>query len=82
MSRNEPVEILVAVHFNSPERLSVGVSIDGDARHTKFIPKQLIETFDLTGKTTKGVDRGGYKVEFPLANLVIPEWLAMREELI
>ena len=80
MSRNEPTELMVAQHFDSPK--SVLVSIDGDNAHAKWIPKSLIESIDLTGKTTKGTDRGGYKVTLPLANLVIPEWLALREGLI
>ena len=82
MSRNEPTELLVAVHFNSPEGKAVLVSIDGENTGAKWIPRSLIESIDLTGKTTKGTNRGGYKVTLPLANLVIPEWLALREGLI
>jgi hypothetical protein len=82
MSRNEPTELLVAVHHNAPEGKAVLVSIDGENVMAKWIPKSLIESIDLTGKTTVGTDRSGYKVTLPLANLVIPEWLALREGLI
>jgi hypothetical protein len=82
MSKNDPTELMVAVHFNHPDRPSIVVSIDGDNRNAKFIPRSLIESFHETGKTTRGTDRNGQKVILPLANLVIPEWLAVREELV
>jgi hypothetical protein len=36
----------------------------------------------LSGQATQGTDRNGQKIVVPLANLVIPEWLAIREELV
>lgn len=82
MSRNDPTELLVAVHFDHPDRPSIVVSIDGNGSRAKFIPRKLIGSFHLTGQTTQGTDRNGSKARYALANMVIPEWLAIREELV
>ncbi len=82
MSRNDSIELMVALHFNKPEKGAVLVSIDGENSKAKWIPKQWIESIHETGKTTRGTDRNGQKQILPLANLVIPEWLALREGLI
>jgi len=82
MSGNDPTELLVALHFNRPEKGAVLVSIDGENSRAKWIPKQWIGSIHETGKTTQATDRNGQKVILPLANLVIPEWLALREGLI
>ncbi|MEN6535688.1 MAG: hypothetical protein ABFD89_18635 [Bryobacteraceae bacterium] len=82
MSRNDPTELLVAVHFDRPDRPSMVVSIDGESKHARYIPRSLIQSFHLTGQTTQGTDRNGQTVRISLGNLVIPEWLATREELV
>ena len=82
MSRNDSTELMVALHHHSERTGAVLVSIDGENSRAKWIPKQWIESIHETGKTTKGTDRNGQKVILALANLVIPEWLALREGLI
>jgi hypothetical protein len=82
MSKNDPTELMVALHHTSERTGAVLVSIDGEHANTKWIHKHWIESCDLTGKTTNGTNRGGQKAILPLATLVIPEWLALREGLI
>jgi hypothetical protein len=82
MSRNGPTELLVAVHFDPPKGAAVLVSIDGTNARGTWIPKKLIESFHLTGKTTQGTDRSGNNVTLPLAHITIPEWLAVQRELV
>jgi hypothetical protein len=78
----EPVELVVAVHFDPPQGKAVLISDDGKAAHGKWLPKRLLESYHLTGKTTQGEDRSGARVTLPMAHLTIPEWLAKREGLI
>ena len=80
MSKNTPTEILVALHVEGAR--SIRVSNDGDDSKGKWIPRSLIGSMHETGQTTQGTDRNGQKARIPLANLVIPEWLAVREELV
>jgi hypothetical protein len=80
VSKNDPTELLVALHFTTSQ--AIRVSIDGNETRSKWIPKRLISSMHETGKTTQGTDRQGHKVMLPMADLVIPEWLAIREELI
>ena len=77
MSRNDPTEILVAVHRDNPVDQAVLVSIDGRDASRTWIARSQIEHFELTGKTTKGEGARGQPVTRPLANLTIPEWLAI-----
>lgn len=79
---SEPVELLIAVHFDPPQGKAVLVSDTGDASRAKWLPKRLLNSFHLTGKTTRGTDRAGKPVTLPMANVTIPEWLAKREGLI
>ena len=79
MTEPRTIELLVAVHFNRPDRKFVVVSIDGESINAKSIPRSQISSFHETGKTTEGVDRYGQYVRLPLANMVIPEWLATKE---
>lgn len=82
MSRNDPTEVLVAVHHNRPEKLAVLVSINGENARGKWVARAHIKSFHETGKTTLGSDQFGNKVMLPLANMVVPEWLAVQEGLI
>lgn len=82
MSRNDPTELMVAVHVNIPSRQAMRVSIDGDDARGKWIARTLVSSLHETGKTTQGIDRFGQRVTLPLANLVVPEWLAIREGLV
>jgi len=82
MSRSEPAEILVAVHFDNPERKAVLVSKDGEAAHAKWLPRRWLLSFHLTGKTTRGRDKRGGSVTLPMAHATVPEWLAIQEGLV
>lgn len=75
-SRNDPTEILVAVHFDSSERNARLVSINGENSRAIWIARSLTSSFHLTGQSTMGTDRGGQKVRLPLANMTVPGWLA------
>jgi hypothetical protein len=77
MSKQDPTEVLVAMHYDPPKGRAVLVSIDGDNTRAVWIAKSLIGSKHLTGKTTQGTDRQGGRVTLPLANLTIPEWLAI-----
>lgn len=76
MSRNDPTEILVACHFDPPDRNARLVSINGEASRAVWVAKSVTESFHLTGKTTQGTDKNGARVTLPLANMTVPEWLA------
>jgi hypothetical protein len=78
----EPVELLVAVHFDPPQGKAVLVSDTGDASRAKWLPRRLLNSFHLTGKSTNGKDRAGGRITLPTAHVTIPEWLAKREGLI
>ena len=83
MSRNsEPIEITVAVHFDPPRGQAILVSDTGEAKDAKWIPRSLIASFHLTGKTTRGIDNRGQVVVLPMASLELPEWKAKQEGLI
>lgn len=77
MSRNTPTEVLVAVHFDPPNGRAILVSVDGENSHATWIAKSLISSKHLTGKTTQGTDGKGARVTLALANMTIPEWLAI-----
>lgn len=78
----EPVEVLVAVHFDPPEGKAVLVSDTGRQADSVWLPKRLLNSFHLTGKTTRGEQRSGERITLPMAHITIPEWLAKREGLI
>lgn len=82
MSGNEPTELLVAVHFNPPRGKAVLVSIDGTNGRAVWIGKNQLGSFHLTGGTTLGTNQDGNRVTLPLANITIPEWLAIKEGLV
>jgi hypothetical protein len=82
MAERDLIELLVAVHFDPPEGKAVLVSDTGRAAQAKWLPKRLLNSFHLTGKTTQGEDRSGRRVTLPMAHLTCPEWLAKREGLI
>ena len=83
MSRNDPTEVLVAVHYDNPRRHAVLISIDGNNARSKWIARSLLKSFHyLPGQTTAGTDRNGQTVQLPMVHMTIPEWLAQREELI
>lgn len=77
MPASTPTEILVALHRET-ER-GVLVSNDGVNEHAKWIGRKLITSFHKTGKTTRGTDRDGQSAVLALANITIPEWLAIKE---
>jgi len=76
------IELSVAVHIDVPKHQSILVSDTGESKDAKWIPRSLIKSFHLTGKTTRGVDRDGQVVVLPMAVLEIPEWKARQEGLI
>ena len=80
MPSQSPTEILVMLHAET-ER-GVLVSSDGVNEHAKWIGRKLITSFHKTGKTTRGTDRDGQSAVLPLANLTVPEWLAIKEEFV
>lgn len=82
MSRSDPTEILVAVHYDAPERRAVLVSRDGEAHHAKWLPRRWLHSFHLTGTTTQGTDRAGGVVTLPMAHVTVPEWLAVQEGMV
>ena len=82
MSRSEPTEILVAVHYDNPERKAVLVSKDGEAANAKWLPRRWLLSFHLTGKTTRGRDKRGANVTLAMAHATVPEWLAIQEGLV
>jgi len=77
MSRQGPTEVLVAVHLDTPDRRAIRVSIDGDAKRATWVARSQISRYALTGKSTAGKDNQGYSVRLPLANITVPEWLAL-----
>lgn len=81
MSSREPTEIMVALHVDRGTG-PVLVSTDGDTKNGKWIARKLIASLHKTGKTTRGTDRDGQRVILPIANLTVPEWLAIKEGLI
>lgn len=82
MGNKTPTEVLVAVHHDGEGRKAIRVSIDGDAAKACWIAKSLMSSFHLTGKTTRGKDLQGKTIVIPMANMVIPEWLAAEREFI
>ncbi len=76
MSRNDPTEILVAVHLDLPSKNAVLVSINGEGRRAVWIARSLISSCHLIGTSTEGTDDKGQRVRLPLANMTVPEWLA------
>lgn len=76
MSRNEPVEILVAVHRDYAKTNGVLVSINGEGNRATWIARKLIFSYHLIGTSTEGTDDKGNRKRFPLANMTVPEWLA------
>lgn len=76
MSRNDPTEVLVAVHFDSPSRNARLVSINGENARAIWIAKSITQSFHLIGQTTFGTDKAGARVTLPLANMTMPHWLA------
>ena len=69
MGSKTPTEVLVVVHHDGTDRNARRVSIDGDASKACWIAKSLTESFHQT-------------VVLPMANMVIPEWLAADREFI
>ncbi len=76
MSRNEPVEILVAVHRDYAKTNGVLVSINGEGNRATWIARKLISSYHLIGTSTEGTDEKGNRKRLPLANMTVPEWLA------
>jgi hypothetical protein len=81
---NEPAEALVAVHYDPPHGEAILVSTDGDGRdgNAIWIPRSQLKSFHLTGKSTRGFDRDGTPKTFPMANITVPEWLAVKKGLV
>lgn len=82
MSGSDPTEIMVALHLDRGGTHPVLVSLDGENAHAKWIGRRLIASLHKTGQTTRGTNRDGQIVTLPIANLTIPEWLALKEGLI
>lgn len=76
MSRNDPTEILVAVHRDTANKNAILVSINGESKRATWIARKLISSYHLIGTSTEGTDDKGKRVRLPLANMSVPEWLA------
>lgn len=76
------VEIEVALHVHQPAGRAVLVSLDGENASARWLPRSRIVALHETGRTTKGTNRVGQVVTLPMAQLVIPEWLAIKEGLV
>lgn len=79
MSARDPVEIMVALHVDRGGAGPVLVSLDGENKNAKWIGRKLIGSLHKTGQTTRGTDRDGQIVTLPIANITVPEWLALKE---
>ena len=76
MSRNDPTEILVAVHRDQPDTNAVLVSINGEGKRAHWVARSQIFSYHLIGTSTEGTDEKGNRMRLPLANMTVPEWLA------
>ena len=76
MSRNDPTEILVAVHRDQADTKAILVSINGDGKRALWVARSQISSYHLIGTSTEGTDDKGNRKRFPLANMTVPEWLA------
>lgn len=76
MSRNDPTEILVAVHADLQTKNAVLVSINGEGKRATWVARKLISSYHLIGTSTEGTDDRGQRTRYPLANMTVPEWLA------
>lgn len=76
MSRNDPTEILVAVHRDTANKNAVLVSINGESKRATWVARSQIFSYHLIGTSTGGTDDKGNRVRLPLANMTVPEWLA------
>lgn len=76
MSRNDPTEILVAVHRDQPDTNAVLVSINGEGKRAHWVARSQIFSYHLIGTSTEGTDEKGNRKRLPLANMTVPEWLA------
>lgn len=76
MSRNDPTEILVAVHADLQTKNAILVSINGEGNRATWIARKLISSYHLIGTSTDGTDEKGNRKRLPLANMTVPEWLA------
>lgn len=73
------VELDVAVHVDKRENDARFLSLDGEAKNAKWIPRSLTQDFALTGKQTSGTDWRGQRCILPMAKLTLPEWKARQE---
>ena len=76
MSRNDPTEVLVAVHRDQADTKAVLVSINGDGKRALWIARSQIKSYHLIGTSTEGTYQNGVRKRLPLANMTVPEWLA------
>lgn len=76
MSRNDPTEILVAVHRDQADTKAILVSINGERSRAQWIARSQIFSYHLIGTSTEGTDQNGKRARYPLANMTVPEWLA------
>ena len=76
MSRNDPTEVLVAVHRDQPDTKAILVSINGEGKRATWVARSQISSYHLIGTSTEGTDDKGNRKRYPLANMTVPEWLA------
>lgn len=59
MSRNDPTEVLVAVHRDQADTKAVLVSINGDGKRALWIARSQIKSYHLIGTSTEGTYQNG-----------------------
>lgn len=75
-------ELNMAVHVDREGHAARKLSLDGDDRNAKWIPRSLTRSFHLIGKKTSGTDAFGARVILPIAHITLPEWKARQDGLI
>lgn len=76
------VELHMVVHVDREGHAARKLSLYGDDKGAKWIPRSLTKSFHLIGKSTSGTDAFGARVILPIAHITLPEWKARQDGLI
>lgn len=76
------VELHMVVHVDKDWHEARKLSLDGDDKRAKWIPRSLTKSFHLIGKKTSATDAFGARVILPIAHITLPEWKARQDGLI
>lgn len=82
MSGSDPTEIMVALHLDSRRRPSRAGLARWRERPRQVDRPQADRLTAQDRADHPGTNRDGQIVTLPIANLTIPEWLALKEGLI